>query len=496
MLRGSRLVLVAGWGGAPTSPRSRSTRPCRRPGSCAEGTPLRGEPRPRWPGGGRRSAAARRLPSSRCPSSCTGSGGSGSWRSGSAEDTSSTRSNGSTWWPVTEQAARWPCAVAGSRSRLAEARRLAEDRRRAAGLPGRGERPARTGVPQPRRHPGDRCRAWRCRASPTARAVPAGGGTRSINRSGRSGHRLTAEEWELFQPGRPALQPVDRDGGGDPHRRAKVYVREVARCDIAGDARPETWSSWSESGSVGCSSSPCAPGGGTSGRWPSSTDGRPADGRRHRGLGRGAGARASVALDNAEMLHREAHIARQLVGSLLPSRLPEIRGSTSRFGSAGGRAARGGRRLLRRDAGRPRHLSGRVGDVQGKGMEAAAMTGLARTTTKIAAHFEPSPAGDPRHLNSTLVELHRPAGPERGAPLGRRPPVHRGGRADGAAATALAGQRGQRPATPRRSCAGPTGRSNRSARPRSCSGSTGRLPTPSRASGSSPETPWCSSPTA
>ena len=65
-----------------------------------------------------------------------------------------------------------------------------------------------------------------------------------------------------------------------------------------------------------------------------------------------------------------------------------------------------------------------VGDVTGKGVQAAALTALARYTLRTAARFDPSPAAVVGLLNDVLV--HRPesrCSPWRARTSSRAPPA-------------------------------------------------------------------------
>ncbi|HWD23955.1 MAG TPA: GAF domain-containing protein, partial [Acidimicrobiales bacterium] len=124
-------------------------------------------------------------------------------------------------------------------------------------------------------------------------------------------------------------------------------------------------------------------------------------------------ARAAVAIDNALLYRRESHVARRLTESLLPARIPVIDGI-----DVGVRYVSGSVGL---DVGGdfydvvPIDSSSWlvvVGDVQGKGVEAAAMTGLARHTIRAAAHYESSPAELLRHLNRALFHTIESAASE------------------------------------------------------------------------------------
>ena len=113
------------------------------------------------------------------------------------------------------------------------------------------------------------------------------------------------------------------------------------------------------------------------------------------------GALASVAIANARLYGRERTIARTLQRSLRPGALPDVPGLASavRFHPAGEGVELGGDfyDLFRaRDGG----WAALIGDIQGKGPEAAAATALARHTLRAAASYESSPSG-------VLALLHR-----------------------------------------------------------------------------------------
>ena len=102
--------------------------------------------------------------------------------------------------------------------------------------------------------------------------------------------------------------------------------------------------------------------------------------------------RAALALDNARLHEQQAHIAGVLQHSLLPRSLPEIPGFelASRFLAAGEAYEVGGDFY---DAFRTgsRSWSIVIGDVCGKGPEAAALTSLARYTVRTASDPETAP---------------------------------------------------------------------------------------------------------
>ena len=110
---------------------------------------------------------------------------------------------------------------------------------------------------------------------------------------------------------------------------------------------------------------------------------------------------ASVAVSNARLYERERNIARTLQHSLRPGELPKVPGllAAVRFRPAGENIELGGDfyDLYRaRDGG----WAALIGDVQGKGPDAAAVTALARHTLRAAAAYENSPS-------AVLTLLHR-----------------------------------------------------------------------------------------
>ena len=110
---------------------------------------------------------------------------------------------------------------------------------------------------------------------------------------------------------------------------------------------------------------------------------------------------SSVAISNARLYERERTIARTLQRSLRPGALPEVPGLAAavRFRPAGESIELGGDfyDLYRaRDGG----WAALIGDVQGKGPDAAAVTALARHTLRAAAAYEHSPS-------AVLSLLHR-----------------------------------------------------------------------------------------
>jgi serine phosphatase RsbU (regulator of sigma subunit) len=103
--------------------------------------------------------------------------------------------------------------------------------------------------------------------------------------------------------------------------------------------------------------------------------------------------RAALALDNARLHEQQAHIASVLQHSLRPRSLPEIKGfeASSRFLAAGEAYEVGGDfyDVFRSGS---RTWTAVIGDVCGKGPEAASLTALARYTVRTASSPERAPS--------------------------------------------------------------------------------------------------------
>ena len=113
--------------------------------------------------------------------------------------------------------------------------------------------------------------------------------------------------------------------------------------------------------------------------------------------------RAALALDNARLHEQQRHIASVLQHSLLPRSLPEISGLRGVLPVPGRRRGiRGRRRLLRRLPQRLRRWSAVIGDVCGKGPEAASLTALARYTVRTASSPDNSPSDVLRALHDSI----------------------------------------------------------------------------------------------
>src|SRR5215207_9175930 len=113
--------------------------------------------------------------------------------------------------------------------------------------------------------------------------------------------------------------------------------------------------------------------------------------------------RAALALDNARLHEQQKHIASVLQHSLLPRSLPEIKGfeASSRFLAAGEAYEVGGDfyDVFRSGSG---SWTAVIGDVCGKGPEAASLTALARYTIRTATSPESSPSDVLRTLHDSI----------------------------------------------------------------------------------------------
>jgi serine phosphatase RsbU (regulator of sigma subunit) len=114
--------------------------------------------------------------------------------------------------------------------------------------------------------------------------------------------------------------------------------------------------------------------------------------------------RCGLAVDNARLYQERSYIARTLQESLLPPHLPEIPGLdvAARFRAAGRGYEVGGDFYDLFDAGEGRWAVV-IGDVCGKGAEAAAITALARYTLRAAAMREACPMRILEVLNQAIL---------------------------------------------------------------------------------------------
>jgi serine phosphatase RsbU (regulator of sigma subunit) len=116
------------------------------------------------------------------------------------------------------------------------------------------------------------------------------------------------------------------------------------------------------------------------------------------------GRRTGIAVDNARLYRDRSHVAKTLQDSLLPARLPEIPGFTTaaRFRATGAGTEVGGDfyDLYESSGGR---WTIAIGDVCGKGPDAAAVTALARYTLRAVAMTEPLPSRTLESLNEAML---------------------------------------------------------------------------------------------
>jgi sigma-B regulation protein RsbU (phosphoserine phosphatase) len=113
-------------------------------------------------------------------------------------------------------------------------------------------------------------------------------------------------------------------------------------------------------------------------------------------------ARAALALDSAQLYEDRNHVASVLQTSLRPPSLPEIPGArvAARFRAAAEHLDIGGDFYDVHGSGEDWLLV--LGDVCGKGVEAAVLTGRTRQSIRTAAHFDRSPDAVLAALNSVL----------------------------------------------------------------------------------------------
>jgi PAS domain S-box-containing protein len=117
--------------------------------------------------------------------------------------------------------------------------------------------------------------------------------------------------------------------------------------------------------------------------------------------------RAATAVQNARLYAAQERVAHTLQASLLPERLPELPGwETSAAYQAGERDAEVGGDFYDVLAVEGGHLIV-LGDVTGKGVEAAALTSLVRHSGRMAARFDPRPAQVLSLINDVLREQPR-----------------------------------------------------------------------------------------
>ena len=117
--------------------------------------------------------------------------------------------------------------------------------------------------------------------------------------------------------------------------------------------------------------------------------------------------RAATAVENSRLYAAQERVAHTLQASLLPETLPELPGwETSAAYQAGERDADVGGDFYDILAVEGGHLIV-LGDVTGKGVEAAALTSLVRHSGRMAARFDPRPAHVLSLINEVLREQPR-----------------------------------------------------------------------------------------
>jgi len=118
--------------------------------------------------------------------------------------------------------------------------------------------------------------------------------------------------------------------------------------------------------------------------------------------------RAAMAIDNARLFSERSNVARTLQQSLLPPQLPVVPGAAigAQYHAAGEGNEVGGDFYDVFRTGR-RRWTAVIGDVCGKGVDAAAVTGLARHTIRGAAVHERSPSKILAILNGALLRQRK-----------------------------------------------------------------------------------------
>ena len=213
--------------------------------------------------------------------------------------------------------------------------------------------------------------------------------------------------------GEPALSPRAGRGTGPAHVVPQRPLRAIA-AEVAPRAAPSrdrrrstTWSSCSALGMRSAMTVPMTARGDTRRarstfvtgpfRAPLRRSATSSSPRSWRGVAR-------TAIDNARLYGERAYIARTLQESLLPSELPDIPGieTAARFRPTGEGNEMGGDFYDLFASGR-RGWTVVIGDVCGKGPDAAAVTALARYTLRAAAMRERLPSRGLHVLNEALL---------------------------------------------------------------------------------------------
>jgi PAS domain S-box-containing protein len=117
--------------------------------------------------------------------------------------------------------------------------------------------------------------------------------------------------------------------------------------------------------------------------------------------------RAATAVQNARLYAEQVRLAQTLQASLLPERLPELPGwAIAASYEAGEEGAEVGGDFYDIVPAGEGHLVF-LGDVTGKGVDAAALTALVRHSVRTAARFDARPAAVLRLLNEILLDQQR-----------------------------------------------------------------------------------------
>ena len=121
------------------------------------------------------------------------------------------------------------------------------------------------------------------------------------------------------------------------------------------------------------------------------------------GLAEDLARHAALAIENARLYRERSHVAKTLQESLLPRRLPEVPGLdiAARYQALGEGIDVGGDFYDVFQVADGAWVFA-IGDVCGKGAEAAALTGLARHTIRVAGLREPAPGAILRTLNEAI----------------------------------------------------------------------------------------------
>jgi serine phosphatase RsbU (regulator of sigma subunit) len=130
------------------------------------------------------------------------------------------------------------------------------------------------------------------------------------------------------------------------------------------------------------------------------------------GLARSLAVRAALAIENARLYTERSHIAQTLQRSLLPPALPDVPGLelAARYRAAGDQNEVGGDFYDAFRAAEDGAWTVLIGDVSGKGAEAAALTSLTRHTLRAASLRTIDPIESLELLNEALWAQSDPAG--------------------------------------------------------------------------------------